>query len=46
MNVMAEMPASKVPLAFGPAADAGAQVIVPHYIVSGRQSIHMKKCAC
>lgn len=35
-NVVADMPASTETLVFGPVADPGAQVVLPHFIESGK----------
>ena len=37
-NVVADMPASTETLVFGPEADPSAQVLLPHFIVSGKPS--------
>lgn len=37
-NVMADMPASTETLVFGPPEDPGAQVLLPHFIQSGKPS--------
>ena len=38
VNVVADMPASTETLVFGPPADPGAQVLLPHFIESGKPS--------
>ena len=37
LNVVGEMPASTEPLLFGPEEDPNAQVLLPHFIESGKQ---------
>ena len=37
LNVVGEMPVSPEPLLFGPEIDPNAQVLLPHFIESGKQ---------